>query len=112
VDRLSEAEQSAREAESELSDAAEEFVSRPQFASTLALLAGNLAATTKIVGEAFDLTLRNLRLAGRRDLVVLAKQLGRTEDKLERVLQELEQLRKESGGPRRTPDPERRGSKE
>ena len=40
-----------------------------------------------------DLVLRNLRLAGRRDVVRLARQLARTEDKLERVLQEVETLR-------------------
>ena len=39
--------------------------------------------------------LRNLRLAGRADVTRLARQLNRTEDKLERVLQELEELRDE-----------------
>lgn len=96
VDRLGDAERGLREAESELSDAAEEFVSRPRFADTLSLAAENLAATSKIAGDIFDLVLRNLRLAGRRDLVNLAKQLGRTEDKLERVLQEIERLRAET----------------
>jgi hypothetical protein len=35
----------------------------------------------------------NLRLAGRRDITRLGRQLGRTEDKLELVLQEVERLR-------------------
>jgi hypothetical protein len=48
---------------------------------------------TKLGTDALDLTLRNLRIAGRRDVVRLARQLARTEDKLERVLQEVEQLR-------------------
>lgn len=84
-----------RDAENELSAVAEEFVARPRFANTLALAAENVAATTKIAGEVFDLALRNFRIAGRRDVVLLAKQLGRTEDKLERVLQELQALREE-----------------
>jgi hypothetical protein len=42
-----------------------------------------------------DLFLRNLRVAGRRDVVRLSRQLARTEDKLERVLQEVEELRGE-----------------
>ena len=39
--------------------------------------------------------LRNLRLAGRADIMRLSRQLHRTEDKLERVLQEVESLRDE-----------------
>ena len=39
--------------------------------------------------------LRNLRIAGRADVTRLARQLHRTEDKLERVLQEIEALRDE-----------------
>jgi hypothetical protein len=42
-----------------------------------------------------DLVLRNLRVAGRSDVVRLSRQLARTEDKLERVLQEVEELRSE-----------------
>jgi hypothetical protein len=38
-----------------------------------------------------------MRLAGRADVTRLARQLQRTEDKLERVLQEVEQLRDELG---------------
>jgi hypothetical protein len=39
--------------------------------------------------------LRNLRLAGRADVTRLARQLHRTEDKLERLLQEVEELHAE-----------------
>jgi hypothetical protein len=39
-----------------------------------------------------DLVVRNLRLAGRRDITNLAKQIARTEDKLELLLQEVERL--------------------
>ena len=42
-----------------------------------------------------DTAWRNLRLAGRADITRLARQLNRNEDKLERVLQEVESLRDE-----------------
>ncbi|MBA2638260.1 MAG: hypothetical protein H0U79_08600 [Solirubrobacterales bacterium] len=41
---------------------------------------------------ALDLVIRNLRLAGRADVTRLGRQLARTEDKLELVLQEVERL--------------------
>ena len=44
-----------------------------------------------------DLVLRNLRIAGRADVVKLSRQLNRTEDKLELVLQQVEALRRDSG---------------
>jgi len=40
-----------------------------------------------------DLVLRNLRVASRQDINRLTRALGRTEDKLEQVLQEVERLR-------------------
>ena len=43
--------------------------------------------------DSADLVLRNLRIAGRADITRLARQLHRTEDKLERLLQEVEALR-------------------
>jgi ABC-type transporter Mla subunit MlaD len=61
--------------------------------SLLGQLAENAAALTKLSNDAMDLVIRNLRVAGRRDVIRLARQLGRTEDKLERVLQELEEVR-------------------
>ncbi|MGH3260448.1 MAG: hypothetical protein ACRDNS_00490, partial [Trebonia sp.] len=81
------------QAEAEAARAGERLVASGGFASLLGLMAENAAALTKLSGDALDLVLRNLRLAGRRDVVRLARQLGRTEDKLERVLQELEALR-------------------
>ena len=80
-------------AEGELSRAAEKAVDTEGFAGLLGLMTGNIVAVGRIATETFDLTLRNLRLAGRRDIVRLATQLNRTEDKLERVLAELEELR-------------------
>ena len=55
----------------------------------------NAVAVTRIGNEAMDLVLRNLRLAGRQDINRLTRALGRTEDKLEQVLQEVEELRAE-----------------
>ena len=55
----------------------------------------NVAALTRIGSDMADLALRNMRIAGRADITRLARQLRRTEDKLERVLQEVEALRDE-----------------
>jgi hypothetical protein len=79
--------------ESEAAKATERLVGSGGFASLLGQLAENGAALTKLSGDAFDLALRNLRLAGRRDIIRLSRQLARTEDKLERVLQEIEAVR-------------------
>jgi hypothetical protein len=73
----------------------EQLVARPSFGELIALSTENLAAVTRMANEFFDLVLRNLRLAGRADVARLHRQLHRTEDKLERVLQEVEQLRDE-----------------
>src|SRR5947209_9406698 len=90
------AEQVARlyeQAEAQAAQASERLVGSQGFAALLGQLAENAAALTKLGNDAMDLMIRNLRIAGRRDVVRLARQLGRTEDKLERVLQELEELR-------------------
>jgi hypothetical protein len=84
-------------AEGELSRAAERAVDTEGFAELLGLMTGNVVAVTRIATETFDLVLRTLRVAGRRDIVRLATQLNRAEDKLERVLAELEALRDEVG---------------
>lgn len=81
------------DAESTAASAMERLVSRPAFGELLAMSAENVVALMKIGGDAMDLLWRNLRLAGRGDLARLGRQLARTEDKLERVLQELEELR-------------------
>ena len=80
-------------AETGAARAFEELVARPSFGRLLATSAENVAALTRIGSDLADLTLRNLRLAGRADITRLATQLHRTEDKLERVLQEVEGLR-------------------
>ena len=89
------AEQIARlyeQAESNAAKASERLVGSHGFASLLGQMAENAAALTKVGNDAMDLVIRNLRVAGRRDVTRLARQLARTEDKLERVLQELEEV--------------------
>jgi hypothetical protein len=83
------------DAESETASAMERLVASRGFAALLGQMAENAAAVTKLSADAMDLALRNLRVAGRRDVVRLSRQLARTEDKLERVLQEVEELRDE-----------------
>ena len=89
-------EQQLRELYEQVDDAAarasEHLVGTEGFARLLGQLAENAAALTKLTNDGIDLMLRNLRLAGRRDVVRLARQLGRTEDKLERLLQEVEAI--------------------
>jgi hypothetical protein len=81
--------------EARTAEAFEELVSKPSFGVLLARSAENVAALTRIGSDFSDLVLRNLRLAGRADVTRLARQLHRTEDKLERLLQEVEKLRDE-----------------
>ncbi len=83
------------QAESRAADAFEELVSKPSFGVLLARSAENVAAISRISSDLADLVLRNLRVAGRADVTRLARQLHRTEDKLERLLQEVEELRDE-----------------
>ena len=81
------------EAESSAAKAFEELVRKPSFGRLLALSAENTAALTRIAFDSIDLLWRNLRVAGRADIVRLSRQLHRNEDKLERALQEVESLR-------------------
>jgi hypothetical protein len=83
------------EAESTTAKAFEELVRKPSFGRLLALSAENTAALTRIAFDTIDLMWRNLRVAGRADIVRLSRQLHRNEDKLGRVLQEVEILRDE-----------------
>jgi hypothetical protein len=85
------------EAETRVARAAERVVSRDSFGELLAMVTENVVALTRIGNEGMDLVLRNLRVASRQDLNRLTRALGRTEDKLEQVLQEVEELRDELG---------------
>jgi hypothetical protein len=81
--------------ESRAAHALEQLVAKPSFGVLLAQTAENIAAITRIGSDLADLVLRNLRIAGRADITRLARQLHRTETKLERVLQEVEHLNDE-----------------
>jgi hypothetical protein len=83
------------ESEARVAKAAERVVSRESFGEVLAMATENVVALTRIGFDAMDLVWSNLRLAGRRDITRLARQIGRTEDKLEQVLQEVEALREQ-----------------
>jgi hypothetical protein len=88
------------ESETRTARAFEQLVARDSFGELLAKMTENVVALTRIGNDAFDLVLRNLRLAGRQDVIRLSRQLSRTEDKLELVLQEVERLREEQRSPR------------
>jgi hypothetical protein len=90
-------------AESENASLLESLVATPSFGRLLAMSAENVSALTRMTADWADVVLRNMRIAGRADVVRLAKQLHRTEDKLERVLQEVEALRDELAARERTP---------
>ena len=81
--------------ESSIAKAMEDLVAKPSFGVLLARSAENFVALVRIGSDMADLMLRNLRLAGRADIARLARQLQRTEDKLERLLEEVEELRDE-----------------
>src|SRR5919206_1975292 len=86
------------EAETRTARAMEELVGRDSFGELLARMTENVLGVMKISNDAADLVLRNLRVAGRRDITTLARQLARTEDKLELVLQEVERLQEQLAG--------------
>jgi hypothetical protein len=92
------------QAESRSSRAMEDLVAKPSFGALMASGAENVAALARIGADLADLVLRNLRLAGRADITRLARQLNRTEDKLERVLQEVEALRDDLANRSAVPD--------
>ena len=83
------------DAEKRTASAMEELVKRDAFGELLARATENILAVTRIGNDAVDLVVRNLRLAGRRDITSLARQIARTEDKLEQVLQEIERLQEQ-----------------
>ena len=96
------------QAESAAAKAFEEMVAKGSIGRLLAMTAENVAALTRLGSDMADLVLRNMRLAGRADITRLARQLYRTEDKLERVLQEVEELRDELARERGAPSDEAR----
>ena len=83
------------DAEQRTAAAMEALVKRDAFGELLARTTENMLALTRMGNDVADLVVRNLRLAGRRDVTSLARQLARTEDKLEQVLQEVERLQEQ-----------------
>jgi hypothetical protein len=81
--------------ESAAAEKAESAVSGRGFATLLGWVTENVIAVTRIGSDVADLAVRNLRLAGRKDLARLGIQQARTEDKLERLLAEVESLEAE-----------------
>src|SRR3954453_6128265 len=84
--------------EKRTANAMEELVHRDSFGEILARVTENVMGLTKIGFDVLDMTVRNLRIAGRADLIRVGRQLARNEDKLERVLQEVERLQDEGAG--------------
>jgi len=80
------------EAEARTAGAMEQLVASEDFAELLAMLTGNVMAATRLAGTWMDQLLANLHVAGRADVARLGRQLARTEDKLERLLQVVEEL--------------------
>ena len=83
------------DAEKRTAAAMEGLVKSDAFGELLARATENLLALTRIGNDAADMVVRNLRLAGRRDITALGRQIARTEDKLEQVLQEVERLQEQ-----------------
>ena len=80
------------DAETRTAKAMEQMVAGQGFGELLARATENVVALSKVGSDVGDLVLRNLRIAGRGDITRLAKQLNRTEDKLELLLQRIEEL--------------------
>jgi hypothetical protein len=87
-----------KESQAAFAAATEETVQRDAFGELLARTTENVMALTKIAFDVGDAVVRSLRLAGRADIDRLGRQLARTEDKLELLLQEIEALRVETQG--------------
>ena len=83
------------EAETQMARAMEDLVSRDSFGTLHVRMTENVMGVTQIATGAIDLVVRNLRIAGRPDVTRLARQIARTEDKLELVLQEVERLQRQ-----------------
>jgi hypothetical protein len=87
-----------KDVEKQTAEATEQLVSSNAFGELLARSTENIMGVTKIGFDMADLVVRNLRIAGKPDVVRLGQQLARTEDKLERVLQEVERLQSQIDG--------------
>lgn len=79
-------------AETRAASALESLVGSNVFGELLATSASNAMALARLANGGIDRGVRALRVAGRSDVTDLARQLARTEDKLERMLQLVEEL--------------------
>jgi hypothetical protein len=79
-------------AETRAASALETLVGSNVFGELLATSASNAMALARLANGGIDRGVRTLRVAGRSDVTDLAHQLARTEDKLERMLQLVEEL--------------------
>ena len=84
--------QMAEAMEAQTAAAMEQLVAGEGFSELLVRLTENAVALSKIGADFWDFIVRNLRIAGRGDIERLARQLGRSEDKLEQLLQAIERL--------------------
>ena len=78
--------------EDQTAAAMEQLVRSEGFSELLVRVTENAVAVSRLWADGWDLMLRSLRLTGRGDIDRLARQLRRNEDKLELVLQAVEQL--------------------
>ena len=72
--------------------AMERLVAGEGFSELLVRATENMFALAKIRDIFWDMALSNLRVAGRRDIDRVARQLRRSEDKLELLLQAVERV--------------------
>jgi len=79
-------------AEARAASVLESLVGSNAFGELLATSASNAMALARLANGGIDRGVRALRVAGRADVADLARQLARTEDKLERMLQLVEDL--------------------
>jgi len=92
TDPLSGAYAAYEQFEGKLSTAMDQLVATNGFAELFTTSATTMMAITRIANGVMDQAVRATRLAVRNDVVGLGRQLARTEDKLERLLQSVEAI--------------------
>jgi hypothetical protein len=100
------------EFEGQLAQGMERLVAGEGFSELLVAMTENTVAVWRMSADVWDLLWRGVRLPGRADIDRLARQLARTEDKLELLLQAVEQLQDREAGAERARASERAGSAE
>jgi hypothetical protein len=77
------------QAEEAMAKSMEQVAGGEAFGSLMSRTAENAAAMMGLWSDACDAVLRNFRVAGRQDVARIGSRIAQTDDKLERVLQEL-----------------------